>query len=1654
MSGIGNQLPLAPSQCGPGTYPRASTPHMTIPANVADRYHPGGAAGPGYMGGNGTAGAQPPAQTMRAPSAPQPSAPPPPEMSKTTMAGHNYASTTSNASQPGRHQYLNFQFRAAQHSTRPNSHGRQQQQYIPGAGSTSGGPVMYHHPMLFQTAHIPIQQTYQTPRSTTPGGYYQYMPYLGYSPTGHAPPYYYGNGQQVGANGGGRASQSPLVVSNTPTPTPMSHVSSQLPHVPLNVRQLPAKRLSHRVPIINPITQQSIFTEEFSNDNQNASGESSERQTPQPQDARVIVEQFNRMVSAAAMEPSKHSPAKSNYALKDYQVPDDLADTQLQENEIITLNINEKSDMLNDSDVSAEQHDVVTPVVSAVSDIPLIVPKSTVYVTNSNINEQSQSIVDSKFLEKPNVPQNETQSDVVILQDGKVEVQPYDQTALELQPSEQQPEEMKQMPQTQKVRETKERTKLDEKQRRIDINDKNVQELDVPKRNGPASVVISSIDSNLESINSPTSQNSTIETIDSLAQIGTKHKSSTLETEPLPSIISDTNKRTFLETQALAAKLLPSFENIAKDFPTEPAASISEESASPAQAKLTQSIVSAARNNTDTKMKDINLNNTNADATNGNMTSVAEPINEGNKTDKRIKNLKNNSKKNKNASSEQLRPEEEVSQENGENETDKVDENMEIEEEVSMEKPEETPARTVPVPKYKYGDDQWSPSNTSGKKCYNLRLLMQIKDDPLSKDKPNAAALLETWNVLRPSPIQDSMVSFNQITRPVNDSLFPNFLKNTNVGMRNTLPRDSKKEGWNAVTPGKGSMKLSPPSSGGSGAHKNVIVVSLSLREEVKLNKSDDAWKPSRFKKEDLSEEEVKTQELYKKFRGILNKLTPQKFETLLDRVKTLEINTQARLQGVIDLVFEKAIDEPNFSEAYAAMCSKLSTLKVPSANNPNQRVNFLTLIITKCQNQFIAEKVDEQVMKREKELAECTDPAKKKELQLLLEEELRRCRMRSVGNVRFIGELYKLKMLTPKIMVYCMDYLIKKLEEEKLECLCKLLTTVGEQVESEVKDQVEGIFKNMQDIVEKKANKISSRVRFMLQDVIELRRRKWVSKNVVDSQPKMMDQIQKEAEQHQRNIELMNTAPMGGGGGFRRDDGGRGKRGERGDGRRQNANSFMDNNWKTNTRNSYVVDTTKLKAATNSPKNLSSIKLAPPAWNHSSNIKSNTQTASNSMISLNKNMYSILENNQTDPTSLIKDMTPAAYTHSKSIERSTFNSTDEFSPAARSGSTSSARSELTTRSPPPAPSTPVTSPQEPVPEEKKKLIKQMVEYCCLNNDANELVEEIKLFGSHHHAAIISEILNVALEMSAKEIVVLSEAVLHVVSSGTIAPEHFAAGLTESLEFAPDSYIDVPMLYEYLGKFITPQLIKKNITLKDVHQCCDTVIAAKQGHLLLRAILKELIESMGVTFTRNKWNESGLQFNQWMPEEMVPKWLENNKLEFLENKGEVENSGKSTLTQVETQNKLLQLMNSDESCECIRGWIKDCVGEAAGEEWFMRVLTQAICEHALAGGEHLNHERMNKFAPLIGEFGDEKPRREAACLYGVQHLIHKLEHPQGLTLDIFQYLHEQYIISVEGFIAWETSETEPEGKAVMLKALTSFFTNIKEADNEDSCSEA
>lgn len=108
----------------------------------------------------------------------------------------------------------------------------------------------------------------------------------------------------------------------------------------------------------------------------------------------------------------------------------------------------------------------------------------------------------------------------------------------------------------------------------------------------------------------------------------------------------------------------------------------------------------------------------------------------------------------------------------------------------------------------------------------------------------------------------------------------------------------------------------------------------MSIDNKVQLNKAEHAWRPSSGKPArgrggqeatDADPEQVKTQQLFKRLRSILNKLTPQKFDELMKQVKELTIDTTERLKGAIDLIFEKAISEPNFSVAYASMCSYLT---------------------------------------------------------------------------------------------------------------------------------------------------------------------------------------------------------------------------------------------------------------------------------------------------------------------------------------------------------------------------------------------------------------------------------------------------------------------------------------------------------------------------------------------------------------------------------------------------------------------------------------------------------------------------------------------------------------------------------------------------------
>ncbi|XP_072551940.1 uncharacterized protein [Salminus brasiliensis] len=292
------------------------------------------------------------------------------------------------------------------------------------------------------------------------------------------------------------------------------------------------------------------------------------------------------------------------------------------------------------------------------------------------------------------------------------------------------------------------------------------------------------------------------------------------------------------------------------------------------------------------------------------------------------------------------------------------------------------------------------------------------------------------------------------------------------------------------------------------------IITGVLLNSDIKLNTVENAWRPGVKKargcsasgEQDNSPETLQTQELFRRVHSILNKLTPQKFQPLMKQLTELVIDTEDRMKGVINLVYEKAIAEPNFSETYAKMRHGLIGLKVPTSDNPDVYVSFRKLLLSLCQDECEKHKDDEICERKQMELDAAAEHEERRHLQLDVER-ARRC---STGNIKFTGELFRLKILAEPIMHPCILKLLKTKDEENLECLCKLLSTIGKELDEKAKSRMDEYFIELEEI--KKQRKTSSRIRFMLQDILDLRQHNWVPSRGVQG-PKTIAEIHEEAK-------------------------------------------------------------------------------------------------------------------------------------------------------------------------------------------------------------------------------------------------------------------------------------------------------------------------------------------------------------------------------------------------------------------------------------------------------------------------------------------------------------------------------------------------------------
>ncbi|GJJ08614.1 hypothetical protein Clacol_002833 [Clathrus columnatus] len=334
----------------------------------------------------------------------------------------------------------------------------------------------------------------------------------------------------------------------------------------------------------------------------------------------------------------------------------------------------------------------------------------------------------------------------------------------------------------------------------------------------------------------------------------------------------------------------------------------------------------------------------------------------------------------------------------------------------------------------------------------------------------------------------------------------------------------------------------------------NALVPSFESIEPLRA--SENRWMPVNTRRgpAELDPTEV----VERKVKSLLNKLTMEKFDSISAQIIEWANRSENEKDGrtliqVIRLVFEKATDEAAWSEMYARLCRKM--MEQVSSNVQDETIRttegkpitggqlFRKYLLNRCQEDFeqgwsmkeAAAKAAESKAADDKAAKDAAEEAKASGKaigeEVLYSDEYyaaQKAKRRGLGLVKFIGELFKLQMLTERIMHECIKKLLGNVEnpeEEEIESLCKLFTTIGRQLDTEKSSaRIDVYIKRMEELSK------SSHINYAetVQDVLELRERRWVTRNAQIA-PTTIAAVHEQAAKDQAKAQQEQSARMTG---------------------------------------------------------------------------------------------------------------------------------------------------------------------------------------------------------------------------------------------------------------------------------------------------------------------------------------------------------------------------------------------------------------------------------------------------------------------------------------------------------------------------------------------
>jgi len=250
------------------------------------------------------------------------------------------------------------------------------------------------------------------------------------------------------------------------------------------------------------------------------------------------------------------------------------------------------------------------------------------------------------------------------------------------------------------------------------------------------------------------------------------------------------------------------------------------------------------------------------------------------------------------------------------------------------------------------------------------------------------------------------------------------------------------------------------------------------------LKESETSWSAQQKQiSKNCSSPEKSDEEIVRTMKSILNKLTMKKYDTLYQQILNCGMSTVEHVMILIDEVLEKAETQHHFIQMYCQLCVDLHKWfdeRSSSSNVDARERNFKRILLNQCQNKF-EENLSPPDLSSVRE-----DEA---------QEAMSKHKLAMLGNIKFIGALLEKGMLSDVCLGHVAQELCEANAPHALESLACFLTAVGptfDQRNFRHHARLQAIFVQVE--AKSKDKSIETRIRFMLEDLLDLRAARWRS--------------------------------------------------------------------------------------------------------------------------------------------------------------------------------------------------------------------------------------------------------------------------------------------------------------------------------------------------------------------------------------------------------------------------------------------------------------------------------------------------------------------------------------------------------------------------------